>query len=55
MVRLYNLNKDPEELEDIASDPKNREKIILLFTDLMQLQKEMGDEFNLLPIYEKLS
>lgn len=55
VVRLYNLNKDPEELEDIASDPKNREKIILLFTDLMQLQKEMGDEFNLLPIYEKLS
>ena len=53
-IRLYNLNEDPLELNDIADNPKNFDKIKSLFKDLVQLQKEKGDVLDLESIYKSL-
>jgi len=53
-VLLYNLKNDPLELNDIASNPKNSDKIKSLFKDLVQLQKEKGDVLDLESIYENI-
>ncbi|AUP80590.1 sulfatase-like hydrolase/transferase [Flavivirga eckloniae] len=53
-VLLFDLNKDPEEMNDIASVPENKEKVKSLFKDLMQLQKEMDDQLDLNRIYKLL-
>ncbi|WP_303316259.1 sulfatase-like hydrolase/transferase [Flavivirga abyssicola] len=53
-VLLFNLEEDPEEMNDIANDPLHKEKIKVLFEDLMTLQKEMDDSVDLQPIYELL-
>ena len=53
-VRLYNLESDPEELNDISDDPKYQEKIKNLFKELIQLQKELDDPLDLSKVYESL-
>lgn len=53
-IRLYNLENDPQELQDIADNPENGEKIKTLFADLIQLQTTMGDELDLQEIYKTL-
>ncbi|MCK0156296.1 sulfatase-like hydrolase/transferase [Cellulophaga sp. F20128] len=53
-VLLYDLNKDPKELKDIAEQPENSKKLKTLFADLMELQKEMGDELDLKSLFDKL-
>ena len=53
-VLLYNLEKDPLELNDIASNSENSNKIKSLFKDLIQLQKEKGDVLDLESIYENI-
>jgi arylsulfatase A-like enzyme len=53
-VRLYDLNKDPEEMHDLAEAPENKEKIKSLFKDLIQLQKELEDTLDLTKVYETL-
>lgn len=53
-VLLYNLEKDPLELNDIASYKENASKIKSLFKDLISLQKEKGDKLNLKSIYENV-
>lgn len=51
---LFDLQNDPDEIENLAEDPKQKEKVRSLFKDLIQLQKEMEDELNLEEIYERL-
>jgi len=34
-------------MNDLAQDPKNEAKVKELFTDLVQLQKDMDDELDL--------
>ncbi len=51
---LFDLNKDPEEMNDIAGVPANKEKVKSLFKDLMQLQKDMDDPVDLSNIYKLL-
>ncbi len=53
-VLLYNLENDPLELENIASKPENTTKIKSLFKDLIQMQKEKGDELDLESIYKNV-
>lgn len=53
-IRLYDLKNDPKELNDIAEKPEKSKKIKSLFADLMELQKQMGDELDLTSIYDKL-
>ena len=42
-VRLYNLEKDPEEMVDLSTNPEYASKISALKADFKTLQKEMGD------------
>ncbi|MCF7567865.1 sulfatase-like hydrolase/transferase [Sabulilitoribacter arenilitoris] len=51
---LYNLNEDPLELNDLAKDAENLDKIKSLFIDLIQLQKEKGDALDLESIYKNI-
>ncbi|MEO9805018.1 MAG: sulfatase-like hydrolase/transferase [Reichenbachiella sp.] len=53
-VLLYDLEKDPLELNDIPSNSENRNRLKMLFSDLMDLQNDMGDELNLKNMYENI-
>ena len=49
VTRLYNLNNDPLELKDVASDPANTDRKKVLFQKLLTLQSEFGDKMSLKP------
>ncbi|WP_096430737.1 sulfatase-like hydrolase/transferase [Labilibaculum antarcticum] len=54
VLRLYDLNKDPKEMHDLASNPEYKEKIKDLFTKLVALQKDMDDPLDLTKIFTSL-
>ncbi len=43
VVRLYNVAKDPEEMNDLAANPEYAQVLARLKSDFKELQKEMGD------------
>ncbi len=43
LVRLYDLKKDPLEMNDLAKNPKYKKTMISLFSELKKLQKEVND------------
>jgi arylsulfatase A-like enzyme len=45
--RLYNLAEDPGEMNDLAGDPAQAERLESMFESLVKLQVEMGDTLNL--------
>ena len=47
VVRLYNLNEDPQELTDLASSPEQAKHIGALFDRLIELQGELNDDLDL--------
>jgi arylsulfatase A-like enzyme len=51
IIRLYKLKDDPLELKDIANDPGSEKIISSLFSQLVDLQKEMADTLDLREIY----
>ncbi len=53
-ILLYDMEKDPEEIENLADDPSQSQKVKTLFADLIKLQKEMDDELDLQPIFDEL-
>ena len=53
-IFLYNLKKDPEELEDLAGKKRYKKRMKKLFARLLELQKETGDELDLKAIYPDL-
>lgn len=50
-VRLYNLNEDPNEMNDLATQSSYQSKAKSLFKKLMVKQKEMNDPLDLSAIY----
>ncbi|MFI3331240.1 MAG: sulfatase-like hydrolase/transferase [Rikenellaceae bacterium] len=50
-VRLYDMKKDPKELNDLAGDAKYRKTIDALFADLQKMQVELEDQLDLTPYY----
>ncbi|NND35395.1 MAG: sulfatase-like hydrolase/transferase, partial [Saprospiraceae bacterium] len=46
-VFLFDLNQDPNEMNNLANDPNYSDKVNTLFNDLIVLQKRMGDELDL--------
>lgn len=46
-IMLFDLNKDPEEINDISSNPANNIKVRELFMDLLEMQRKMDDPLNL--------
>lgn len=46
-VRLFNMKKDPEEMNDLADNPEYSEILTGLNKDFKELQKEMDDKLDL--------
>jgi len=53
-AKLFDLGRDPNEMNDLAGDPRNRPTMKRLFARLLALQPEMGDEFDLKSVYPEL-
>lgn len=50
-ILLFNLENDPYEMNDLAEKPEYRELTQSLFSELLTLQKETGDELDLKPFF----
>ena len=50
-VRLYNIDEDPLEMVDLASNSDYSEKITSLYKDLLKLQDEMDDPLDLRTVF----
>jgi hypothetical protein len=55
IIRVYDLDKDPEEKNDLASTPEGKKTIGTLFPKLLKLQNKMGDKLNLSKAFPKLA
>jgi choline-sulfatase len=53
-ARLYNLGDDPDEMHDLAEDEQYLPVMKRLFARLLALQKETGDELDLVAVFPKL-
>ena len=53
-VRLYHVAEDPDEMKDLADVPRCKPVIAKLFSRLLKLQKETGDELDLRSVYSEL-
>ena len=53
-VLLFDLVKDPEEMNDLSDDPVQGERVRKLFADLVDLQEQMGDDLDLGQIGQSL-
>lgn len=51
-ILLFDLENDPEEINDLATKPEYSNKVKNLFKELIELQKTMGDELHLQSIYD---
>lgn len=52
-ILLFDLKNDPEEMNDLAGDSTNKEKIKTMFDELIVLQKEMDDPLDISSIYKE--
>jgi arylsulfatase A-like enzyme len=55
VIRLYDVGKDPLELEDIAGNPENKALIRKLFMRLLKLQEQMDDPLDLTETFPELA
>ena len=55
IMRVYDLAKDPFEVNDLASTPKGKVTIGKLFPRLLKLQKKMGDQLDLRKSFPSLA
>lgn len=53
-VQLFDMNNDPYELANLADNPENKELKLELFERLLELQDEVGDDFDLSSMKELL-
>ena len=53
-VRMFDLEADPLEMNDLAEKAENKEKVKAMFSDLMALQKKMNDPLDLNNLYNSL-
>lgn len=53
-VLLFDMEKDPEEIKNLADESEYQDLVKQMFKDLLDLQKEMGDELPLEDIYQRM-
>jgi len=53
-VFLFDLEKDPDEMNDLAQVPAYKDQVALLFDTLIAMQKSMGDDLDLSGIRSRL-
>jgi len=46
-ILLFDVNNDPEEMNDLAGKEEYKEDVVTLFKDLLQLQKDLGDPLDI--------
>ncbi|MEO9890938.1 sulfatase-like hydrolase/transferase [Aurantibacter sp.] len=46
-VLLFDMENDPEEIIDLATLPEHKERVSLMFNELLELQKEMNDPLDI--------
>ncbi len=51
-VLLFDMENDPEEMNDLAANKAYQKKVTQLFKDLQQLQKQLNDPLDLSSVYE---
>jgi arylsulfatase A-like enzyme len=54
-ILLFDMENDPEEMQNIADLPENKEKVKSLFQDLINLQAKMDDQLDLKPLFSQLN
>ena len=54
-IRLFDLSKDPQEIDDLSSNPAQWPTVRRLFTRLVEKQEEMSDPLDLSAIFPKLA
>lgn len=52
-ILLFDLENDPEEMNDLAALPEYQEKVKTLFSDLLNLQKQMNDPLDISEVRKK--
>ncbi len=52
-VLLFDMENDPEEMNNLAEKPEYKEKVKVLFADLQQLQKQLNDPLDLTEVHRK--
>ena len=55
LLRVYDIEKDPDEKQDLATTHKGKVLIKKLFPQLVKLQKKMGDSLDLLTVFPEFS
>ncbi|WP_281987227.1 sulfatase-like hydrolase/transferase [Aquimarina aggregata] len=53
-ILLYDMNEDPEEMNDLALNPEFKTKIDELFKELIAIQKQKNDPLDLKEFYQKV-
>ena len=53
-VLLFDLENDPNEINNLAEEPQHRERVQKMFRDLIELQKEMKDPLDIKTLYQQL-
>ena len=53
-VMLFDLQQDPNEMNDLSQDPQYQDKVRSLFGDLLALQEDMQDPLDLAPLAANL-
>jgi len=54
-MRLFNLADDPDEADDLAGNPVQRDRMAKLFQRLLQLQRELDDPLDLVELFPELA
>ncbi|MCP4191937.1 MAG: sulfatase-like hydrolase/transferase [Planctomycetaceae bacterium] len=54
VVRLFDLRTDPHEMDDLASDPRQLDRMKRMFARFLELQKETGDQLNIESVFPQL-
>ncbi|MEM8735825.1 MAG: sulfatase/phosphatase domain-containing protein, partial [Planctomycetota bacterium] len=55
VVLLFDLTKDPEEMDDLPSDPASRTLMKELFAQLLEQQEQMEDALDLASVFPELA
>lgn len=52
-LKLFDINEDPKEITNLATDPVYHERMANMFLELMDLQTQMQDTLDLSPLYNE--